>query len=32
VFEHIAPPVERAFDEAYKLLKPHGVLCLRNGA
>jgi len=28
VFEHIAPPVERAFDEAYKLLKPHGVLCL----
>ena len=28
VFEHIAAPVERAFDEAYKLLKPHGVLCL----
>ena len=28
VFEHIAPPVERAFDEACKLLKPHGVLCL----
>src|SRR6476661_4452996 len=28
VFEHIAPPVERAFDEACKLLKPHGILCL----
>ncbi len=28
VFEHIAPPVQRAFDEACKLLKPHGVLCL----
>src|SRR5256886_10727072 len=28
VFEHIAPPVSRAFDEACKLLKPHGVLCL----
>src|SRR5437667_5241822 len=28
VFEHIAAPVERAFEEAYKLLKPHGVLCL----
>jgi SAM-dependent methyltransferase len=28
VFEHIAPPVQRAFDEAYKLLKPHGLLCL----
>jgi 2-polyprenyl-3-methyl-5-hydroxy-6-metoxy-1,4-benzoquinol methylase len=28
VFEHISVPVERAFDEAYKLLKPHGVLCL----
>lgn len=28
VFEHIADPVDRAFDEAYKLLKPHGVLCL----
>ena len=28
VFEHIAPPVERAFDEAHKLLKPHGLLCL----
>jgi hypothetical protein len=28
VFEHIAAPVERAFDEAHKLLKPHGLLCL----
>jgi SAM-dependent methyltransferase len=28
VFEHIEAPVERAFDEAFKLLKPHGVLCL----
>ena len=28
VFEHIAPPVERAFDEAARLLKPNGVLCL----
>ena len=28
VFEHISVPVEQAFDEAYKLLKPHGVLCL----
>ncbi len=28
VFEHIAVPVERAFEEASKLLKPHGVLCL----
>ena len=28
VFEHIAAPVERAFDEACKLLKPNGVLCL----
>jgi SAM-dependent methyltransferase len=28
VFEHIGVPVERAFDEVYKLLKPHGVLCL----
>jgi SAM-dependent methyltransferase len=28
VFEHIEAPVERAIDEAYKLLKPHGVLCL----
>jgi SAM-dependent methyltransferase len=28
VFEHIGVPVERAFDEVYKLLKPHGALCL----
>ena len=28
VFEHIPSPVERAFSEAYKLLKPDGVLCL----
>src|SRR5579859_3371570 len=28
VFEHIGVPVERAFDEVYKLLKPHGVLCM----
>jgi SAM-dependent methyltransferase len=28
VFEHIEAPIGRAFDEAYKLLKPHGVLCL----
>lgn len=28
VFEHIGVPVERAFEEVYKLLKPHGVLCL----
>jgi SAM-dependent methyltransferase len=28
VFEHIAPPVSRAFDNAYKLLKPGGVLVL----
>jgi SAM-dependent methyltransferase len=28
VFEHVAAPVERAFEEAYNLLKPHGVLCL----
>jgi SAM-dependent methyltransferase len=27
VFEHIGVPVARAFDEVYKLLKPHGVLC-----
>src|SRR5258708_30366905 len=25
VFEHIAAPVERAFGEAYRLLKPNGV-------
>ena len=28
VFEHIEAPIGRAFDEAFKLLKPHGVLCL----
>jgi SAM-dependent methyltransferase len=28
VFEHVAPPVEHVFREVYKLLKPHGVLCL----
>ena len=28
VFEHIASPVERALEEAHRLLKPHGVLCL----
>jgi len=28
VFEHIEAPVERAFEEAFRLLKPHGVLCL----
>jgi SAM-dependent methyltransferase len=28
VFEHVAPPVERAFEEAYRLLKPNGFLCI----
>ncbi len=28
VFEHVAPPIERAFEEAYRLLKPYGVLCI----
>ena len=28
VFEHVAPPVARAFEEAYRLLKPNGVLCI----
>jgi SAM-dependent methyltransferase len=28
VFEHISPPVDRAFDETCRLLKPHGVLCM----
>ncbi len=28
VFEHVAVPVERAFEEAFRLLKPHGVLCI----
>mgnify|MGYP000902038237 CR=1 FL=1 len=25
VFEHVAPPVDRAFHNAFRLLKPHGV-------
>lgn len=25
VFEHVAPPVERAFQNAFRLLKPHGL-------
>ena len=28
VFEHVAIPVERAFEEAFRLLKPYGVLCI----
>ena len=28
VFEHIAPPIERAFAEAFALLKPNGILCI----
>ncbi len=28
VFEHVAPPVDRAFDEAFRLLKPNGFLCV----
>ncbi len=28
VFEHIAPPVQRAFDNVYRLLKPGGVFVL----
>ena len=28
VFEHVAPPIERAFEEAFHLLKPYGVLCI----
>ena len=28
VFEHVAPPVERAFEEVFRLLKPHGFLCV----
>jgi SAM-dependent methyltransferase len=28
VFEHVAPPVERAFEEAGRLLKPNGFLCI----
>jgi SAM-dependent methyltransferase len=28
VFEHVLPPVEKAFEAAFRLLKPHGVLLL----
>ncbi|MEO8051684.1 MAG: methyltransferase domain-containing protein [Acidobacteriota bacterium] len=28
VFEHVAPPIERAFEEAFSLLKPYGFLCI----
>lgn len=28
VFEHVAPPIERAFAEAFALLKPNGFLCI----
>jgi len=28
VFEHINAPVERAFEEAFRLLKPNGFLCV----
>ncbi len=28
VFEHVVPPVEKAFHNAFRLLKPHGVLLL----
>jgi SAM-dependent methyltransferase len=28
VFEHINAPVERAFEEAFRLLKPNGFLCI----
>jgi SAM-dependent methyltransferase len=28
VFEHVAPPVERAFEEACLLLKPNGFMCI----
>jgi len=28
VFEHVAPPIERAFEEACRLLKPNGFLCV----
>jgi SAM-dependent methyltransferase len=28
VFEHVPGPVERAFEQCYKLLKPGGVLCV----
>ncbi len=28
VFEHVAPPIDRAFEEAFRLLKPNGFLCI----
>jgi SAM-dependent methyltransferase len=28
VFEHVAPPIERAFDECARLLKPTGFMCV----
>lgn len=28
VFEHVAPPIDRAFEEACRLLKPNGFLCV----
>jgi SAM-dependent methyltransferase len=28
VFEHVAPPIDRAFEEAFRLLKPTGFLCV----
>jgi len=28
VFEHVAPPIDRAFEEAFRLLKPNGFLCV----
>ena len=28
VFEHVAPPIDRAFEEAFRLLKPTGFLCI----
>jgi SAM-dependent methyltransferase len=28
VFEHVAPPVSRAFEESFRLLKPNGFLCI----
>jgi len=28
IFEHVAPPVEAAFQNAFRLLKPHGVMLL----
>ncbi len=28
VFEHVAPPIDRALEEAFRLLKPNGFLCI----